>query len=121
MIQVVMSNKFETFIMSIIMLNVGCLALTHVEMQPWLIVTLFWLNVLFTVIFILEAIAKIIALGFKAYFMDRWCTFDFLVAASSLVQIAVDVWTVSDIPAINLLRVFRVARIFRLIPKVCCL
>jgi Ion transport protein len=113
-----MSDTFDAFIMGVIILNVGCLAVTHVNMPMWLVAALFWLNVVFTTTFVVEAAVKIIALGFKGYFTDRCCTFDFAVAALSVVQIAIDVWTVSDIPAINLLRVFRVTRIFRLIPKV---
>lgn len=113
-----MDDRFDAFIMGIIGLNVACLALNHVGMPGWLTETLAVLNILFTVIFAVEAAAKMIALGVKEYFMDRWCSFDFFVAALSLVQIAIDVWTSSDIPAVNLLRVFRVARIFRLVPKV---
>jgi hypothetical protein len=116
--QVVMSNAFDAFIMVIIALNVLCLTLVHVDMPQWLVTTLFWLNFAFTCIFTLEAAARIVALGFKPYFTDRWFAFDFLVAALSLVQIAIDIWTNSNIPAVNLLRVFRVARIFKLVPKV---
>ena len=118
-LQVVMSDAFDAFIMLMILMNVACLAITHVDMVLWLHDTLFWLNVIFTTVFCVEAIAKITALGPVSYFMDRWCIFDCLVAALSVVQIAIDVWTTSDVPAINLLRVFRVTRIFRLIPKVC--
>lgn len=114
-----MSDGFDAFIMGIIALNVTCLALNHVGMPAWLNEMLFILNILFTAIFTVEAAAKMAALGVKEYFLDRWCSFDFFVAALSLVQIAIDVWSAADIPAVNLLRVFRVARIFRLVPKVC--
>jgi hypothetical protein len=113
-----MSNAFDAFIMGIIALNVFCLTLIYVDMPTWLVGTLFWLNFAFTCIFTLEAAAKVIALGVKPYFMDKWCAFDFLVAILSLLQLAIDIWTTSNIPAVNLLRVFRVARIFKLVPKV---
>ena len=113
-----MSGKFDAFIMGIIALNVACLALNHVGMPQWLTSMLVVLNIVFTAIFAIEAVAKMLALGVKEYFLDRWCSFDFFVAFLSLVQIAIDLWTSSDIPAVNLLRVFRVARIFRLVPKV---
>ena len=116
--QVVMSDSFDAFIMGVIVLNVGCLALTYVGAPLWLTRALDWLNIIFTFTFAIEAVAKMIALGLKSYFQDRWCMFDCLVATLSLVQIAIDKWTTSDIPAISLLRVFRVTRIFRLIPKV---
>jgi hypothetical protein len=113
-----MSDTSDAFIMGIIALNVTCVALTFVDMPQWLVTMLFYLNIIFTTIFAIETVAKMTALGIKAYFMDRWCSFDFFVAFLSLVQIGIEVWTSSDIPAVNLLRVFRVARIFRLVPKV---
>lgn len=118
LLQVVISDTFESIIMLIILLNVACLAMTYVGMPSALINVLFWLNVLFTIIFILEVIFKLMGLGFKQYFQDRWCIFDCFVAILSVTQIAIDVLGDSDIPAVNLLRVFRVVRIFRLVPKV---
>ena len=113
-----MSDTFDAFIMTIIALNILALALNYVGMPAWLVAALFWLNLVFTAIFLLEAAAKMVALGVAPYLRDRWCAFDCFVAVLSLIQIAIDVWTSSDIPAVNLLRVFRVARIFRLVPKV---
>lgn len=117
MVQVVMSDTFESIIMGIILLNVACLAINGVNMPVALISTLSWLNIAFTSIFLLEAAAKMVALGMKQYFQDRWCMFDFAVALLSAMQIIIEMSRKSDIPAVNLLRVFRVARIFRLVPK----
>lgn len=117
-LQVVMSDVFESIIMGIILLNVACLAINGVNMPPALVTTLTWLNVAFTIVFMLEAAAKMVALGIKQYFQDRWCMFDFAVAIVSVMQLAIEMSRDSDIPAVNLLRVFRVARIFRLVPKV---
>ena len=105
--------------MALILINIACLAMHHVGMPHALTVALFWLNVAFTVIFLLEVIVKLVGLGIKQYFQDRWCLFDFFVAMLSLVQIAIDISVKSDVPAVNLLRVFRVVRVFRLVPKVC--
>lgn len=113
-----MSDAFESIIMGIILLNVACLAINGVNMPAALVSTLKWLNIAFTTIFMLEAGAKMIALGVKQYFRDRWCMFDFAVAIVSVMQIVIEMSRDSDIPAVNLLRVFRVARIFRLVPKV---
>lgn len=107
--------------MALILINIACLAMYHVEMPDGLTVALFWLNVAFTVIFLVEVVVKLIGLGIKQYFQDRWCLFDFFVALLSLVQIAIDMSVKSDVPAVNLLRVFRVVRVFRLVPKVCSL
>jgi voltage-gated sodium channel len=118
LLQVVISDTFESIIMIIILLNVACLAMNYVGMPSELIKALFWLNLVFAVIFVLEVVAKLIGLGFKQYFRDRWCIFDCIVAVLSVIQIAIDMLAKSDIPAVNLLRVFRVVRIFRLVPKV---
>eukprot|EP00892_Ulva_mutabilis_P001295 jgi/Ulvmu1/11166/UM072_0002.1 len=115
--RVVMSDTFESIIMGIILLNVACLAINGVNMPEALVRTLTWLNIAFTTIFLLEAAAKMVALGIKQYFQDRWCMFDFAVAMVSAMQIVIELSRESDIPAVNLLRVFRVARIFRLVPK----
>ena len=79
-------------------------------------------NVVFTGIFLVEAILKLIAIGPKWYFRDRMNSFDFLVVVASIATIAVDFK--SGRPAaegggagVNLLRVLRVARLFRLIRK----
>jgi hypothetical protein len=119
-VQVFVSDAFETFIMALILINIACLAVYHVGMPNALTITLFWLNVAFTIIFLFEAIVKLIGLGIKQYFQDRWCIFDFFVAILSVVQIIIDFLQTSDVPAVNLLRVFRVVRVFRLVPKVCC-
>jgi Ion transport protein len=117
--QVVESDTFETIIMGLVMLNIACLAIHHVGMSDALNSALFWLSIAFTVIFTVEVVVKLIGLGTKQYFQDRWCMFDFFVTVLSLVQIAVDIAAKNNVPAFNLLRVFRVARVFRLVPKVC--
>jgi Ion transport protein len=113
-----MSDLFEKLIMGIILINVACLAIVSVEMPQTLVKILSWANVAFTVIFATEAVLKMIALGIKPYFRDQWCFFDFIVALSSVVQLVIEKRTDSNVPAVNLMRVFRVARIFRLVPKV---
>jgi hypothetical protein len=119
--QVVASDTFETIIMVLVMLNIACLAVYHVGMSEALTVLLFWISMTFTVIFTIEVIVKLIGLGIKQYFRDPWCMFDFFVTLLSLVQIPLDVAAKQSVPAFNLLRVFRVARVFRLVPKVCLL
>ena len=45
------------------------------------------INFIFTAIFILEAILKMLAWGFKQYFADEWNIFDFVVALGSLIGV----------------------------------
>lgn len=104
--------------MALILINIACLAIYHVGITEGLATALIWSNTAFTAIFVGEVIVKLIGLGFKQYFQDRWCMFDFVVAILSLVQLAIDIAAKGDVPVVNVLRVFRVVRVFRLVPKV---
>jgi hypothetical protein len=48
---------------------------------------------------------------------DKWNVFDFILVLLSVASVAVDFGTSQDLSFMPLLRVLRVARIFRLIPK----
>ena len=63
---------------------------------------------------------------------DKWCAFDALVVAVSIAGVGIDLGTEADLAFLPLLRMLRVARVFRLIPRakglntllrtlVCCL
>lgn len=45
------------------------------------------LNILFTIIFCLEAVIRLGAIGFQNYFKDNWNIFDFIIALGSLIGI----------------------------------
>ena len=45
------------------------------------------LNILFTIIFCLEAVIRVSAIGFQNYFKDNWNIFDFIIALGSLIGI----------------------------------
>ena len=67
-------------------------------------------NMLFTFIFIIEALLKIIGLGIKGYFTRKGNCFDFFLVLLSLVGFFVNTGV-----GTNFLRIFRVARVFRLV------
>jgi hypothetical protein len=48
---------------------------------------------------------------------DAWCRFDVVVVVVSIVGAGIDLGTPSDLSFLPLIRVLRVARIFRLVPK----
>ena len=76
-------------------------------------------NIVFTTIFLLEMLAKWVAVGFKAYLQEPWNVFDAVVVVVSVAGVALDFAGLADnVTALPLLRVFRVLRIFRLIPKI---
>mmetsp|Transcript_58370 Transcript_58370/g.186060 ORF Transcript_58370/g.186060 Transcript_58370/m.186060 type:complete len:1610 (+) Transcript_58370:485-5314(+) len=113
----VSSEEFDVFIMTMILLAIAFMAMTHVDQSSTFDTTLFIANVIFSSIFLVEAGLKLFAFGVAQYFRSSWNTFDFIVVLFSIVGISVDLSTSAEIPVVSLLRVFRVARIFRLIPK----
>ena len=113
---VVTSDWFDGFIMMIIMINVLFMASEHHGMPVWWEDATTYANYVFTVLFTCEAILKLISMGVMGYFRDAWNAFDFLVVSISILGIAMEL-AQTDVGPVSLLRVFRVARIFRLIPK----
>jgi hypothetical protein len=111
-------EKFDMFIMSCILLNMVVMSLNHVDETEMWETSLTWANNVFTLVFTMEAIFKLIALFPRQYFRDNWNNFDFMVVVLSLFSMAIGFASSGlNIPGLNMLRIFRVARIFRLIPK----
>jgi len=111
-------EKFDMFIMSCILLNVVVMSLNHVDETELWDTSLTWANNMFTMVFTMEAVFKLIALFPRQYFRDNWNNFDFVVVVLSLFSMAISFASSGlNIPGLNMLRIFRVARIFRLIPK----
>jgi len=115
---VVVSESFDAFILSLIMLNVVVMSMTHADDDDWEF-PLFMVNTSFAAVFLVEAIGKIYALGPHAYFTDRWSQFDFVVVTLSIIGFIITVTPslATNASYLGLIRIFRVARIFRLIPK----
>ena len=106
---------FEVFIFVCICLNTVVLAMSWYGMEQEIIDVLEILNYIFTVIYTIEMIVKMIAFG-KAYFKDGWCVFDFTIVLSAWIGIillrvfSIDVGSISTI-----IRSFRIARVLKLI------
>jgi len=115
--KVIVSDTFETAILAGILLNVLVMAMTHVDMTDSWVNGLFAANTAFAAVFLIEAILKLFALYPKQYFSDSWNVFDFSVVCLSIVGFTITVSTDASATYLSLLRIFRVARIFRLIPK----
>ena len=64
----------------------------------------------FTSVFVLEAVAKLVALNPTNYFVDNWNVLDFIIVIGSIVDVALAGASVS----IGFLRLFRIARIAKL-------
>ena len=114
---IVTSRRFESIILTLIMVNIVVMSMTHADMSEDFEQGLFLVNCGFAAIFCVEAIMKLIAFKPGGYFRDPWNTFDFFVVTLSVVGIAVTLTTDISATYLSIIRVFRVARIFRLIPK----
>jgi hypothetical protein len=118
------SAKFEYAIMTCILGNALTMATTHYN-EPSSVTTFVVVSdYCFTVIFLAEAIIKLLGFGITIYFMENWNRFDFTIVFFSLVDKGIE-WSGStffaEVPIgrtiLRMLRVARVARMVRLVKK----
>jgi len=107
---IVESREFEMVIMACIMLNVVTMAMRKFNQSDEYQNALEIMNLIFVAIFTVEAAAKIFALGWCEYWVRNWNKFDFTIVILSFVGMAFDLGQFA-----TLLRVGRVARMFRLV------
>ncbi|XP_038422082.1 voltage-dependent L-type calcium channel subunit alpha-1D isoform X8 [Canis lupus familiaris] len=86
---VVNSSPFEYMMFVLIMLNTLCLAMQHYEQSKMFNDAMDILNMVFTGVFTVEMVLKVIAFKPKHYFTDAWNTFDALIVVGSVVDIAI--------------------------------
>ncbi|XP_065060331.1 sodium channel protein 1 brain-like isoform X2 [Rhopilema esculentum] len=110
----IQSVKFETFIMVLILLNMFLMMISHDEQPDSITTALRYCNIGFTVLFVLEAVLKILALQAQ-YFRSAWNVFDFIVLVLSIAGIVLEFLNVNLMVTPNVLRVMRVLRIGRLL------
>uniref|UniRef100_A0A8C8SNZ9 Voltage-dependent N-type calcium channel subunit alpha n=1 Tax=Pelusios castaneus TaxID=367368 RepID=A0A8C8SNZ9_9SAUR len=113
----VVSPPFEYFIMVMIALNTIVLMMKFYDAPAAYEEMLKCLNIVFTSMFSMECILKIIAFGVLNYFRDAWNIFDFVTVLGSITDILVTEIAVSTDNFINLsfLRLFRAARLIKLL------
>lgn len=78
---VVDTAGFEWFILVLIFASsvTLCFEDIHLDENPELKKVLYWTNLAFSIIFIIEMFLKWIALGFYKYFTSFWTLLDFLI------------------------------------------
>jgi len=102
------------------MCNTAILSLDKYPVDVPLAYVLEKVNIAFTLIFTLEMIIKLVALGFKGYFRGTWFnSFDCLIVTASLIDLIVSntILTSGKSGKINLvtaLRALRLLRVFKL-------
>ncbi|CAH1264642.1 CACNA1C [Branchiostoma lanceolatum] len=115
---VVNSQTFEYTMFILIMLNTVSLAMKHYGQSETYEYALDFMNLIFTALFTLEAMLKLMGFGPKYYFKDAWNTFDFLIVVGSLVDIIVSYMNPgAEVPSINFFRLFRVMRLIKLLSR----
>ncbi|CAL1528277.1 unnamed protein product, partial [Lymnaea stagnalis] len=116
---VINSKYFDLAIAAVIGLNVITMAMEYYMMPEELEFALKIFNFFFTSVFILEAVMKIIALGFYRYIRDRWNQLDIMIVILSIVGIVLEEMRTNVIPInptiIRVMRVLRIARVLKLL------
>jgi hypothetical protein len=117
--RLIRSKIFETCIMICIILNIVSMAMAYENMSDEYREAMSYVNLAFTIIFLLEMIVKLIALDVQ-YFMNKWNNFDFVIVMLSLVDLLMEYIgnSVSFLKVgpqfARVLRVLRVSRLFKL-------
>ncbi|XP_008587369.1 PREDICTED: voltage-dependent N-type calcium channel subunit alpha-1B isoform X1 [Galeopterus variegatus] len=110
----VVSPPFEYFIMAMIALNTVVLMMKFYDAPYEYELMLKCLNVVFTSMFSLECVLKIIAFGVLNYFRDAWNVFDFVTVLGSITDILVTE-IANNFINLSFLRLFRAARLVKLL------
>uniref|UniRef100_A0A8D2LXI4 Voltage-dependent L-type calcium channel subunit alpha n=1 Tax=Varanus komodoensis TaxID=61221 RepID=A0A8D2LXI4_VARKO len=84
---VVNSTYFEYLMFVLILLNTICLAMQHHGQSCIFKEAMNILNMLFTGLFTVEMVLKLIAFKPKGYFSDPWNVFDFLIVIGSIIDV----------------------------------
>ncbi|MEE6501696.1 hypothetical protein FKM82_004299 [Ascaphus truei] len=117
---VVNSTGFEYIMFVLIMLNTLCLAMQHYGQSKTFNDVMDVMNMVFTAVFTVEMVLKLIAFKPKHYFTDAWNTFDALIVVGSVVDIAITEVNSSEDSArisITFFRLFRVMRLVKLLSR----
>ncbi|XP_051767876.1 calcium channel, voltage-dependent, P/Q type, alpha 1A subunit, b isoform X3 [Ctenopharyngodon idella] len=112
--QFVVSPPFEYSIMALIALNTVVLMMKYHGASDAYDKVLKNLNIVFTTLFFMECVLKIIAFGAQNYFRDAWNIFDFVSVIGSITDILVTELGDSFIN-LSFLRLFRAARLIKLL------
>ena len=121
LVMVANSKFLDNFIMVIILLNMIVMAINYDGTPSGYQSMLDTLNLIFTSIFIAEAVLKIAALGVFGYFYYGWNRFDFFVVIASIADLVIaridgiDASFLKSFQIIRVLRVLRVTRVLRLV------
>ncbi|PWA21599.1 hypothetical protein CCH79_00003483 [Gambusia affinis] len=109
------SHYLDLFITIVIGLNVITMSMEHYEQPQELDNALKICNYIFTLIFVLESVFKLVAFGFRRFFKDKWNQLDLAIVLLSIMGITLEEIEVNASLPINptIIRIMRVLRIAR--------
>eukprot|EP00736_Rhodelphis_marinus_P010022 Rmarinus@m.20403 len=108
------SRQFVLAITVAIALNALMMGTTHHGQPDWLTDLLEVGNVIFTNIFMIELVVKLVGMGPRLYFADSFNRFDFVIVVVSVVDLTMPGNSKSGSGGITVLRAFRLLRAFKL-------
>ncbi|XP_051742630.1 voltage-dependent T-type calcium channel subunit alpha-1H isoform X3 [Ctenopharyngodon idella] len=114
------NHYLDLFITGIICINVVTMSIEHFNQPLYLEEALKYCNYVFTVIFIIEALLKLVAFGFRRFFKDRWNQLDLAIVLLSIMGITLEEIKMNAALPINptiirIMRVLRIARVLKLL------
>ncbi|KAF3860416.1 hypothetical protein F7725_000671 [Dissostichus mawsoni] len=117
---IVTSCYFEYLMFFLIMLNTLCLGCRyHCNQSNHVTKLSDTLNMIFTVLFTVEMILKLMAFKARGYFGDPWNVFDFIIVIGSVVDVILSEVDASENASVSItfFRLFRVMRLVKLLNR----
>ncbi|KPP76169.1 hypothetical protein Z043_104508 [Scleropages formosus] len=107
------NHYLDIFITIIIAVNVVTMSLEHYNQPRYLEEALKYCNYFFTVVFVLEALLKFVAFGFRRFFKDRWNQLDLAIILLSILGIILEEIEISAALPMNptIIRIMRVGNL----------
>ncbi|KAG1968483.1 voltage-dependent T-type calcium channel subunit alpha-1H isoform X2 [Pimephales promelas] len=114
------NHYLDLFITCIIGINVVTMSIEHFNQPRYLEEALKYCNYVFTIIFIIEALLKLVAFGVRRFFKDRWNQLDLAIVLLSIMGITLEEIKMNAALPINptiirIMRVLRIARVLKLL------
>ncbi|XP_051987465.1 voltage-dependent T-type calcium channel subunit alpha-1H-like isoform X1 [Xyrauchen texanus] len=114
------NHYLDLFITFIICINVVTMSIEHYNQPLYLEEALKYCNYVFTIVFIIEALLKLVAFGFRKFFKDRWNQLDLSIVLLSIMGIMLEEIKMNAALPINptiirIMRVLRIARVLKLL------
>lgn len=109
--KIVINNKFEYFIMFIIVLNTLFLCMDYYNAPKTYKQAINTGNIVFVAIFTLECVLKLFGYNFRYYWHENWNKFDLVIVILSLISLDSRLFNFN----VTALRIIRAARLLRMV------